>query len=141
MSDDGRYEPESLAMREMSSESKVMLIAVEFGGEWRFSMRPAPGVDLVMVVQAIYEGPTAFPRRFQRKLLTILDGGSSVVSAALAVAPMLDVCQLKARCAIARTLLKTLRRGEKSRLHLVEAGGATPDCHSQLAAIADGLRE
>jgi hypothetical protein len=125
----------------ISNQSKVMLIAVEFGGEWRFSTRPAPGVDLVMVVQVVDEEPLAFARRLLQKVLTILGCGASVVSAALAVAPAFDVRHLEARCVIARTLLRAFRCGEKSQLHLVEPRDAAPDCRSQLAAIAEGLLE
>jgi hypothetical protein len=125
----------------ISNQSKVMLIAVEFGGEWRFSMRPAPGVDLIMVVQVVDEEPLAFARRFLRKVLAVLDCGTTIVTAALAVARVFDVRHLEARCVIARTLLRTFRYGDKSQLHLAEPRGATPDCRSQLAAIAEGLLE
>jgi hypothetical protein len=128
-------------MPTISNQSKVMLIAVEFGGEWRFGMRPAPGVDLIVVIQVVDEEPSAFARRFLRKVFTLVDCGASVVSAALAVAPVFDVRRLEARCVIARTLLRTFRCGERSQLHLIEPRGATADCRSQLAAIAEGLLE
>ncbi|HWZ92747.1 MAG TPA: hypothetical protein VNW92_27965 [Polyangiaceae bacterium] len=126
-------------MSTIPNQSKVMVVAVEHGGQWRFNLRPEAGVDLVMVVQLIGEEPLAFARRFLRKVVHIVDRGADVVSAALAVAPVFDIRHLEARCVITRTLLRAFRSGANSQLHLVEPSNSTPDCLSHLAAIAEGL--
>ncbi len=86
-----------------------MLVAIEYGGQWRMNLAPSPGVDLVMVVQVVDEDPLVFARRFLAKVLGLVAQGSDVIFAVLAVAPTFDVRQLKARCAIARTLLRVFR--------------------------------
>lgn len=118
-----------------------MMIAVEYGAEWRFVLRPEAGVDLVMVVEHAGEDPLLFARRFLGKLVTLVDGGADVVSGALAVTTVVDVRRLEARCVIARALLRAFRVGAKSLLYLVEPSGATQDCRSHLTAIAEGLLE
>jgi hypothetical protein len=80
-----------------------------------------------------------FARRFVRKVVTVVARGADVVSAVLAVAPTFDVRRLEARCAIARSALRALRRG--SELSLVEPSNSTPDCRPHLLAIAEGLTE
>jgi hypothetical protein len=128
-------------MSSISNQSKVMVVAVEYGGQWRFNLRPEPGVDLIMVVQLVGEEPLVFARRFLRKVVYLVDRGADVVSAGLAVASVFDVRHLEARCVIARTLLRTFRTGAKSQLHLVEPSDSTSDCRSHLTAIAEGLLE
>ena len=123
------------------NQSKVMVVAVEYGGQWHLNLRPEAGVDLVMVVQLAGEDPLVFTRRFLRKVVHVVDRGADVVAAALAVASIFDVRHLESRCVIARTLLRTFRNGAESELYLVEPRDSTPDCHSQLTAIAEGLLE
>jgi hypothetical protein len=120
---------------------KVMLVAIECGGQWRMSLAPSPGVDLIMVVQLVDEDPLVFARRFLGKVLAIVAQGSDVILAVLAVAPTFDVRHLEARCAIARTLLRVFRPGSKSELQFVEPRNASPDCRPHLLAIAEGLSE
>ena len=123
-----------------SNQSKVMVVAIEYGGQWCSSVRPEDGVDLVMVVQLVGEDPLEFARRFMQKLVGLVERGAEIVSAALAVASAFDVRHLEARCLIARTLLRTFR-GAKGLLHLVAPRDATADCRSHLTAIAEGLLE
>jgi hypothetical protein len=123
-----------------SKPSKVMVVAVEYGGQWCSSGRPEEGVDLVMVVQRVGEEPLEFARRFMQTLVDLVERGAEIVSAALAVASAFEVRHLEARCLIARTLLRTLR-GASGSLHLVAPRDATADCRSHLTAIADGLLE
>ncbi|MEI9939575.1 MAG: hypothetical protein WDO69_20345 [Pseudomonadota bacterium] len=128
-------------MPKVASQSRVMMVAVEYGAVWRFDLRPEAGVDLVMLVQLVGEEPVLFARRFLRKLVTLVEDGADIVSAALAVTAVIDVRHLEARCVIARTLLRAFRVGAKSLLYLVEPIGATDECRSHLTAIADGLLE
>jgi hypothetical protein len=123
------------------TEAKVMLVAVEYGGEWRVGLRPSADADLVMVVQVDGEDPLLFARRFLRKVIALVAEGADVVSAVLAVAPNFDLRQLEARCAIARTILRAFRHGSKSELYLVEPSNAKPDCLAHLLAIAEGLTD
>ena len=118
-----------------------MLVAVEFGGEWRATMRPDSGVDLVMVTQVDGEDPLLFARRFLRKVITIVAQGADVVSAVLVVAATFDLRHLEARCAIARTVLRSFRRETRRELYLVEPRNAKPDCLAHLLAIAEGLTD
>jgi len=128
-------------MQVMASQSKVMFVAIEYGGEWRVDLRPDGGTDLIMVVQVVGEDPLVFARRFLGKVVSVVARGADVVSAVLAVAPIFDVRRLEARCAIARTALRAFRRGSSSELCLIEPSNATPDCRPQLLAIAEGLAE
>jgi hypothetical protein len=128
-------------MLSQSGKSEVMLVAIEYGGQWQTSLAPRPAVDLIMVVQVAGEDPLAFARRFLAKVLTVLTRGSEVVSAALAVAPSFDSRRLEARCAIVRVLLRVFRRGSRCQLHLLEPNEAAPDCRAHLLAIAEGLTE
>jgi hypothetical protein len=128
-------------MQGLSGESKVMFVAVEYGGQWRTNLRSSAGVDLVMVVQLVGEDPLVFARRFLGKVLRVVARGADVSSAVLAVAPIFDLRHLEARCTIARTILRAFRRGSKSELYLVEPSGASPDCRPHLLAIAEGLAE
>lgn len=127
-------------MSESSKQSKVMVVAVEYGGQWCTSGRPEEGVDLVMVVQLVGEEPLEFARRFMETLVGLVERGAEIVSAALAVGSAFDVRHLEARCLIARTLLRTLR-GAKDPLHLVAPRDATADCRSHLTALVEGLLE
>ncbi len=122
-------------------KSEVMLVALEYGGQWRENLAPQPGVDLVMVVQVAGEDPLLFARRFLDKVLAVIARGSDVTSAVLAVAPNVDARCLEARCAIARTLLRVLRRGSRRELHLIEPSKPSADCRAHLLAIAEGLTE
>ncbi|HTA94197.1 MAG TPA: hypothetical protein VK745_31675 [Polyangiaceae bacterium] len=128
-------------MSAISDQSKVMVVAIEYGGQWCPSVRPEVGIDLVMVVQLVGEEPLVFAGRFMRKVVNLVDRGAEIVSAALAVASVFDVRHLEARCLIARTVLRTFRSGAKGLLHLVEPRDATPDSRSHLTAIAEGLLE
>jgi len=128
-------------MQSQSGKSDVMLVAIEYGGQWQASLAPRPAVDLIMVVQVAGEDPLEFARRFLAKVLTVITRGSEVVSAALAVAPSFDSRYLEARCAIVRVLLRVLRRGARRQLHLIEPSQAAPDCRAHLLAIAEGLTE
>jgi hypothetical protein len=118
-----------------------MIVAVEYGAEWRFNPRPEIGVDLVMVVQVIGEEPLVFARRFLRKIVNLLDNGVDVVSAAFAVCSVFDLRHLEARCVVVRAILRAFRSGTKSQLHLVEPIGATLDCRRHLTALAEGFLE
>lgn len=118
-----------------------MLVALEWGGQWRANLAPHPGVDLIMVVQVAGEDPLVFARRFLDKVLAVIARGSDVTSAVLAVAQDVDSRHLEARCAIARTLLRVLRRGSRRQLHLIEPSNASADCRAHLLAIAEGLTE
>jgi hypothetical protein len=122
-------------------KSEVMLVAIEYGGQWQDNLGPRPGVDLIMVVQVVGEDPLVFARRFLGKLLGVIARGSEVISASMAVAPTFNVRHLEARCAIARTLLRVFRRGANRQLHLVEPSNASPACRAHLLAIAEGLLE
>jgi len=126
-------------MRSITCKSKVMFVAVEYGGQWPVELRPDQDTDLIMVVQVAGEEPLIFARRFLRKVVSVVARGTDVVSAALAVAPTFDVRCLEARCAIARTALRALRRG--SELYLIEPSNARADCRPHLIAIAEGLAE
>jgi hypothetical protein len=128
-------------MHAQSENSKVMLVAIEYGGEWRVNVRPSAGVDLIMVVQLAGEDPLLFARRFLAKVLSVTARGADVASAVLAVAPIFDVRHLEARCTIARTLLRVFRSDSKSELHLVEPCNASLDCRPHLLAMAEGLTE
>lgn len=128
-------------MQSLSEQSKVMFVAVEYGGQWRVDLRPEAGVDLIMVVQVVGEDPLAFARRFLGKVVSVVGRGSELISAVLAVAPIFDVRHLEARCTIARTLLRAFGRSSKSELYLVEPSNAMPDCRAYLTAIAEGLTE
>ena len=131
----------SKTMLSQHGKSEVMLVAIEYGGQWRANLVPRQGVDLIMVIQVAGEDPLVFARRFLGKVLGVIARGSEVISAVLAVAPTFDVRHLEARCAIARTLLRVFRRGSKCQLHLVEPSKASPDCRAHLLAIAEGLTE
>jgi hypothetical protein len=122
-------------------KSEVMLVALEYGGQWRADLAPHPEVDLIMVVQVAGEDPLLFARRFLDKVLTVIARGSEVTSAVLGVAPNVGARDLEARCAIARTLLRVLRRGSRRQLHLIEPSQAPADCRAHLLAIAEGLTE
>ncbi len=128
-------------MLQQYEKSEVMLVALEYGGQWRSNLAPHPGVDLIMVVQVAGEDPLLFARRFLDKVLAVIARGSEVTAAVLAVAPDVDARHLEARCAIARTLLRVLRRGSRRQLHLIEPSKAPPDCRAHLLAIAEGLTE
>ena len=128
-------------MSALVNQSRIMVVAVEYGADWRFNLRPEAGVDLVMVVQVIGEAPLVFARRFLSRLVRLLDNGADVVSAALAVSSAFDLRHLEARCVMVRTILRTFRSGAKRQLHLVEPIDATPDCRRHLTAIAEGLLE
>jgi hypothetical protein len=127
-------------MSRSSNQSKVMVVAVEYGGQWCSNVRPEEGIDLVMVVQLVGEEPLEFARRTMQKLVNLLEGGAELVSAAFVVASAVDTRHLEARCLIARTLMRTLRSAN-SPLHLVAPRDATADCRSHLTAIAEGLLE
>jgi hypothetical protein len=132
------------SLKKMPSQhwkSEVMLVAIEYGGQWRASLAPRQGVDLIMVVQLAGEDPLVFARRFLSKVLTVIARGSDVISAVLAVAPTFDARHLEARCAIPRTLLRAFRRDTKCQLHLIEPSKASPDCRAHLLAIAEGFTE
>jgi hypothetical protein len=122
-------------------KSEVMLVALEYGGQWRANLAPHPGVDLIMIVQVAGEDPLAFARRFLDKVLAVIARGSEVISGVLAVAPNVNARNLEARCTIARTLLRVLRRGSGRQLHLIEPSKAPADCRAHLLAIAEGLTE
>ena len=126
-------------MRALVCQSKVVFVAIEYGGEWRVEMRPDEDTDLIMVVQVAGEDPLVFARRFLRKVVSVVARGADVGSAVLAVAPTFDVRRLEARCAIARSALRAFSRG--SELHLIEPSNSTPDCRPHLLAIAEGLAE
>jgi hypothetical protein len=121
--------------------TEVVLVALEYGGQWRSSLANYEGVDLIMIVQVADEDPLAFARRLLEKMLAVVARGSEVIAAVLAVAPTIDTRRLAARSAIARTLLRVLRRGSRRRLQLVEPDNASADCRAHLVAIAEGLAE
>jgi len=123
------------------SQSKVMLVAVEYGGQWPAGLRPRGDVDLVMVVQVEGEAPLLFAKRFLRKVSAIVAQGGDVVLGVMAVAATLGLRDLEARCAVARTILRTFRIGRKSALYLVEPNQANSDCKAHLVAIANGLTD
>ena len=128
-------------MLSQHGKSEVMLVALEYGGQWRGNMAPHPGVDLIMVVQVAGEDPLVFARRFLDKVQAVIARDSEVTSAVLAVARNVDARHLEARCAIARTLIRVLRRGSRRQLHLIEPSKAPADCRAHLLAIAEGLTE
>jgi len=123
------------------SQTKVMLVAVEYGAQWPVGLRPRADVDLVMVVQVEGEEPLVFAGRFLRKVSAIVSQGADVVFGVMAVAATLGLRDLEARCAIATTILRTFRAGSKSALYLVEPRNANPDYKAHLVAIADGLMD
>ena len=122
-------------------KSEVVLVALEYGGRWRAEFAPSADVDLIMVIQVAGEDPLTFARRFIDKVSSVVARGLEVTSAVLAVAPDVDARHLEARCAVARTLLRILRRGPRPQLHLLEPDAAPPDCRAHLLAIAEGLTE
>lgn len=123
------------------SQSKVMLVAVEYGGQWPVGLRPRANIDLVMLVQVEGEEPLLFARRFLRKVSAIASQGAEVVLGVMAVAATLGLRDLEARCAVARTILRTFRHGARSALYLVEPNQANADCKAHLVAIAEGLTD
>ena len=122
-------------------KSEVMLVALEYGGQWRPDLAPRSEADLIMVIQVAGEDPLQFARRFLDKVLTLIARGSEVTSAVMAVAPTIDARRLEARCAIARTLLRVFRPGSQGQLCLIEPSKAPADCRAHLLAIAEGLSE
>jgi|GEM_PF-2631489 len=132
----------ALAMQPvLVSQSKVMLVAVEYGGQWPVDLRPHADVDLVMVVQVEAEESLVFASRVLRKASSIVAQGGDVVLGVMAVAATLGLRHLEARCAIASTILRTFRYGSKSALYLVEPSNSNPDCRAHLVAIAEGLMD
>jgi hypothetical protein len=125
----------------MSDRSRTMVVAVEYGAEPPCNLQPQAGVDLVAVFQAVGEEPMVFARRFLGKITLLLGNGIDVVSAALAVSSIFDLCHLEAPCVIVRTILRAFRSGCKGQLLLVEPIDATPECRRHLAAIVEGLLE
>ena len=125
----------------LATQVKVMLVALEYGGQWPALLRPGAGVDLVLVVQVESEDPLLFARRFLRKVSAIVSEGVEVASAVVAVAPASDPRHLEARCAVARTILRAFRHGSKCELYLVEPSNAKPDCLAHLLALAEGLTD
>ena len=128
-------------MLSQHGKPEVMLVAIEYGGQWQTDLVPRPGVDLVMVVQVAEEDPLLFARRLLDKVLDLVARGSEVTSAVLAVAPSFGARHLEARCTIARTLLRVFRPGSKCQLRLLEPRKASLDCRAHLLAIAEGLTE
>jgi hypothetical protein len=122
-------------------ESKVMFLALEYGAEWHSKLRPEAGVDFVAVVQLADEDPLRFARRFLAKVVTTVGQGADIVAAVLAIAPTFDVPRLQARCAIARSILRSFRAGSNGKLYLTEPRQAGPECRLHLRAIAEGLTE
>ncbi|HEY0468507.1 MAG TPA: hypothetical protein VGC79_30140 [Polyangiaceae bacterium] len=122
-------------------ETKVMFVAVEYGGQWPANLRPSAGIDLIAVAQVVGEDLLAFARRFLDKVCRFVTRGAQVMSGVLLVAPNLDLRHLEARCVIARSLLNTFRCGSQSALYLVAPCSGGVDCRPQLLALAEGLAE
>jgi len=130
-----------LPMQTTAKQSKIMFVAIEYGGQWPSNLQPDEGADLVMVMQVADEDPLVFARRLLTKIVNVLARGVDVVSAVLAVAPIFDLRHLESRCSIGRTLLRAFRQGSKCQLYLIEPNEATPGCRQQLLALAEGLLE
>lgn len=118
-----------------------MLVVVEYGGRWPVGLRPRADVDLVMVVQVEGEEPLLFARRFLRKTISLVAQGADVVLGVMVVGATFGLPHLQERCTIARSILRTFRRGAKSALYLLGPSDANADCKAHLAAFAEGLTD
>jgi hypothetical protein len=122
-------------------ESKVTFVALEYGAEWHPRLHPEAGLDFMVVVQGADEDPLLFARRFLTKVVATIGQGADIVAAVLAIAPIFDVRRLQARCAIARSVLRSFRTGSNAKLYLTEPRKAGAECRLHLRALADGLLE